>query len=83
MENGPCHVFGNILDFTCPAHRKKAGLDGGKEADPRELMRCLPRSRPCLEAWCHRHGKMCPITWTMDHRAGSPCVDFSSIGKRA
>ena len=35
------------------------------------------------KAWCHRHKRICKLVATETHGCGHPCIDDSSVGKKA
>eukprot|EP00973_Karenia_brevis_P090199 12401424-Karenia_brevis.AAC.2 len=81
IENGPEHVYADILDFVPDSMRKSCGMDGGVQRSNAYLRRVLPFCKPKRSAWCLRHRKHCVIISTDIHSAGSPCQDHSSLGK--
>ena len=75
-------VFTEVPEMLADSEiRKSCGLDGGTELSPEELRKTVPYARIKKKLWCVRKGAWCKLPYSDLHRAGSPCVEFSSMGK--
>ena len=80
--NGPRHIFGDICDFLPSNWRAACGLDGNTPWPIEKLAATLPFAKLKTKAWCYKCQKLCSLFTTDMHRAGTPCVNHSRMGKR-
>jgi site-specific DNA-cytosine methylase len=84
MKGGPKHIFGDIREFVPDNLRKAVGLDGGIEWPAERLRKVLPKCKIKTVAPCFKcSGKLCQLTRTDEHTAGSPCQDMSKANRNA
>ena len=77
--------FGDVSSMWRPKAAKL--VHGFREHSCQDIVSML---KPCIMnnvgvktiCWCERHHKMCKLKTSTLHVAGSPCTDFSNLGKK-
>ena len=70
------HVFGNILDCLPPGVQVACGLNckASEDQDAETVMNHSWKCHILTKAWCYKCGRVCSLTPTDKHTAGSPCT---------
>ena len=81
VPQGPCCVYGDILDFCTEDTKSKLSL----ESVPYDLLALAPLilapGALRLDAFCRRHRTRCKHRRASLHSSGCPCTDFTTWGK--